>query len=141
MSDRFAPDIGKPRRAGHLCRRLQGPHTVPVTDRQQPAAEAPRIEVEVAVADLTEEQTSNGSSIASTMQQLSISVGVAVAGLTTVFFIPAEFHSNPQEMIRGIHEAFLVLGGLTILSTIVFCGLKSGDGDKVSQQREFHPGG
>ncbi len=92
-------------------------------------------------ADLTEEQTSNGSSIASTMQQLSISVGVAVAGLTTVFFIPAEFHSNPQEMIRGIHEAFLVLGGLTILSTIVFCGLKSGDGDKVSQQREFHPGG
>jgi len=92
-------------------------------------------------ADLTEEQTSNGSSIASTMQQLSISVGVAVAGLTTVFFIPAEFHSNPQEMIRGIHEAFLVLGGLTILSTIVFCGLKSDDGDKVSQKREFHPGG
>jgi len=92
-------------------------------------------------ADLTEGQASNGSSIASTMQQLSISFGVAAAGLTTAFFIPAQLHSNPQEMIRGIHEAFLVLGGLTILSTIVFAGLKSGDGDNVSLQRQFHPGG
>jgi EmrB/QacA subfamily drug resistance transporter len=92
-------------------------------------------------ADLTEAQTSNGSSIASTMQQLSISFGVAAAGLTTAFFIPAQFHSNPQEMIHGIHEALFVLGGLTILSTIVFGGLKSGDGDTVSQQKVFHHDG
>ena len=78
-------------------------------------------------ADITEEQTSNASSIASTMQQMSISFGVAAAGLTTAFFIP----KNPamsSEMIRGIHEAFLVLGGFTILSTIIFHRLKSGDG-------------
>jgi EmrB/QacA subfamily drug resistance transporter len=92
-------------------------------------------------ADLTDAQTSNGSSIASTMQQLSISFGVAAAGLTTAFFIPAQFHSNPEVMIRGIHEAFLVLGGLTIVSTMVFSGLRNGDGDKVSQQKEFHHGG
>jgi hypothetical protein len=66
---------------------------------------------------------------------------VAAAGLTTAFFIPAQFHSNPPMMIHGIHEAFLALGGLTILSTIVFSGLKSGDGDNVSQHKEFHPGG
>jgi EmrB/QacA subfamily drug resistance transporter len=92
-------------------------------------------------ADLTEAQTSNGSTIASTMQQLSISFGVAAAGLTTAFFIPPQSHSNPAEMIRGIHEAFWVLGGLTILSTIVFCGLKSGDGDDVSMHKVLHPGG
>jgi len=34
-------------------------------------------------ADVTEEETSGASSIASTMQQMSISFGVAVAGLTT----------------------------------------------------------
>jgi len=92
-------------------------------------------------ADLTEPQTSNGSTIASTMQQLSVSFGVAAAGLTTVFFIPSELHSNPQVMIRGIHEALYVLGGLTILSTIVFSGLRSGDGDQVSQQKVAHHGG
>jgi len=92
-------------------------------------------------ADLTEAQTSNGSSIASTMQQLSLSFGVAAAGLTTAFFIPARLHSNPAEMIHGIHEAFIALGVLTILSTLVFTGLKSDDGADVSQQKVFHPGG
>ena len=36
-------------------------------------------------ADTTEEETSAASSIASTMQQLSISFGVATAGLATAF--------------------------------------------------------
>ena len=85
-------------------------------------------------ADISEEQTSNASSIASTMQQMSISFGVATAGLATAFFIPDRFHSNPPEMIHGIHQAFLVLGGFTILSTIIFRELKSGDGS-VSQQK------
>jgi len=89
-------------------------------------------------ADVTEEQTSNASSIASTMQQMSISFGVASAGLTTALFIPNRAHSNPVEMIRGVHEAFLVLGGFTILSTFIFHSLKSGDGQNVSQQKVVH---
>ena len=92
-------------------------------------------------ADVTEEQTSSASSIASTMQQMSISFGVASASLATAFFIPDRFHSNAPEMIHGIHQAFLVLGGLTILSTIVFRELKSGDGDNVSQQKILRPPG
>jgi EmrB/QacA subfamily drug resistance transporter len=91
--------------------------------------------------DVSDEDTSNASSIASTMQQLSISFGVAAAGLATAVFIPERFRANPQEMIHGIHEAFLVLGGLTILSTVVFFELRHGDGDKVSQQKVLHPGG
>jgi EmrB/QacA subfamily drug resistance transporter len=86
-------------------------------------------------ADITEEQTSNASSIASTMQQMSISFGVAAAGLATAFFIPDRFRSSPSELIHGIHEAFLVLGGFTILSTAVFRTLKSGDGGNVSQHK------
>ena len=92
-------------------------------------------------ADLTEAQTSNGSSIASTMQQLSMSFGVAAAGLTTALFVPSRAHSSPIQMIHGVHEAFLLLGGLTILSTIVFARLRSGDGDNVSEHNVFHPGG
>jgi EmrB/QacA subfamily drug resistance transporter len=86
-------------------------------------------------ADVTDEQTSSASTIASTMQQMSISFGVATASLATAFFIPDRFHSSPPEMIHGIHQAFLVLGAMTVLSTIVFSELKSGDGDSVSQHK------
>jgi EmrB/QacA subfamily drug resistance transporter len=91
-------------------------------------------------ADITEEQASNASSIASTVQQMSISFGVAVAGLVTVFFIPQNFRSNPAEMIHGIHKAFLILSGMTVVSTIVFSKLKRGDGETVSQQKLPHLG-
>jgi MFS family permease len=91
-------------------------------------------------ADVTEEETSNASSIASTLQQMSISFGVASAGLATTFFIPNRLHSTPSEMIHGIHKAFLVLGGFTILSTVIFGKLKSGDGDNVSQHKVLQAG-
>lgn len=86
-------------------------------------------------ADVNEEQTSSASTIASTLQQMSISFGVASASLVTAFFIPDRFRSNPHEMIHGIHQAFCVLGGLTVLSTIVFRELKSEDGASVSRRR------
>jgi len=91
-------------------------------------------------ADVSEEQASGASSIASTMQQMSISFGVASASLVTAFFLPDRYRSNPTQFIRGIHDAFYVLGGMTILSTIVFRELKKGDGDAVSQAKHLHAG-
>ncbi len=92
-------------------------------------------------ADTTDEQSSAASSIASTMQQMSISFGVATAGLATAFFVPTGGQSGPAEMIHGIHKALVALGILTVLSTVVFNRLKRGDGDAVSKQKELHPGG
>jgi EmrB/QacA subfamily drug resistance transporter len=92
-------------------------------------------------ADTTDEETSSASSIASTMQQMSISFGVAAAGLATAFFVPHTGQSAPTEMIHGIHKALIALGTLTIVTTIVFRSLKPGDGDTVSHQKVFHPGG
>ena len=86
-------------------------------------------------ADISDDQTSSASSIASTMQQMSISFGVAAAGLATAFFIPERARANPGELIRGIHEAFLLLGAFTILSTAVFWRLRAGDGGNVSQHK------
>lgn len=86
-------------------------------------------------ADVSAEDTSNASTIASTVQQMSISFGVATASLVTAFFIPNRFHSNAGEMIQGIHKALLVLGVLTVLSTFIFRNLKSEDGDSVSQHK------
>jgi hypothetical protein len=69
------------------------------------------------------------------MQQMSISFGVASAALVIAFFIPDRLHSDAPEMIHGIHHAFLVLGGVTILSTIIFSELKSTDGETTSQHK------
>jgi EmrB/QacA subfamily drug resistance transporter len=85
-------------------------------------------------ADVTEEETSSASSIASTMQQMAISFGVATAGLATAFFVP-RVRSNPAEMIHGVHQALLVLGVFTVLSTVIFSKLKGDDGQNVSQQK------
>jgi EmrB/QacA subfamily drug resistance transporter len=86
-------------------------------------------------ADVTEKEASGASTIASTAQQLSISFGVAAASLVTACFIPDRLHTNAPEMIHGIHLAFLILGGWTILSTLTFRKLKSDDGDSVSQHK------
>jgi EmrB/QacA subfamily drug resistance transporter len=90
-------------------------------------------------AEISEEQASAASSIASTMQQMSISFGVACASLVTAFFLPDRFRSNPPEFIHGIHRAFFVLGAMTLVSTIVFRELRKGDGDAVSQSKVLHP--
>jgi EmrB/QacA subfamily drug resistance transporter len=86
-------------------------------------------------ADITEEQASSASTIASTMQQMSISFGVATASLTTAFFIPNRFSSNAPEMIHGVHHALLCLGVLTVASAMVFRELRSDDGDDISLRK------
>jgi len=91
-------------------------------------------------ADVNEEQASSASSIASTVQQMAISFGVASASLVTAFFIPDRHSSSGPQFIHGIHRALFVLGGMTILSTIVFRELKEGDGGAVSQEKELHAG-
>jgi hypothetical protein len=71
---------------------------------------------------------------------MSVSFGVAAAGLTTALFIPVSSSSNAGEMIHGLHQAFLVLGGFTVLSTVVFGRLKSGDGENETRQKDLHLG-
>jgi hypothetical protein len=84
-------------------------------------------------ADIGPVDASMASTIGSTTQQMSISFSVAGASLVTALFIPDRFHTDPHEMIHGLHDTFLVLGGLTLLSTIVFWELHGDDGADVSQ--------
>ncbi len=90
----------------------------------------------LAYADVAPEDASMASTIASTMQQMSLSFGVASASLATALFIPDRFRSSPGELLHGIHKALLVLGAMTVVSAAVFRELKPGDGDNVSQHGE-----
>jgi hypothetical protein len=91
-------------------------------------------------ADIVDDQASHANSIASTIQQMSISFGVAIAGLATAFFLPANATSNPPVFIRGIHKAFIALGAFTALSSLIFTRLRRGDGESVSQHKTLHAG-
>ena len=91
-------------------------------------------------ADVTADQTSNASSIASTFQQMSISFGVAAAGLTTALFVAGRFSAQSAPMIAGLHRAFILLGVFTLISTAIFLRLKKDDGAAVSHSRDVHLG-
>jgi EmrB/QacA subfamily drug resistance transporter len=84
-------------------------------------------------ADVSPAAASDASTIASTGQQLSISFAVATASLVTALFVPDRFHTAPGDLLHGIHEGLVVLGCATLLSTLVFRGLRRDDGSAVSQ--------
>ncbi len=89
----------------------------------------------LAYADVAPEDTSMASTIASTMQQMSMSFGVATAAIVTALFVPDRHSSTAAEMIHGIHLSLLVLGGLTVLSALIFAGLHGDDGEAISQHK------
>jgi len=95
----------------------------------------------LAYADVNEGEASGASTIASTVQQLAVSFGVAAASLAAALFIPDRMHATAPQMIHGIHLAMLLLGALTIGSTIVFTELRRGDGDAVSRHKAELPSG
>ena len=95
----------------------------------------------LAYADVNEREASGASTIASTVQQLAVSFGVATASFAANLFIPDRLHATAPQMIHGIHLALWGLGALTIASTAVFYELKSSDGDAVSRHKAEIPTG
>lgn len=83
-------------------------------------------------ADIGERDASMAATMASTLQQMSMSFGVATASLLAAWLIPVNTGIAATDLVAGIHKAFLVLGLLTIISTLVFRGLRRDDGASVS---------
>jgi EmrB/QacA subfamily drug resistance transporter len=81
----------------------------------------------MAYVDTPDSQASSATSIANTAQQMSISFGVAMAALIAALFLPAHARANPDQMIAGLHHAFWVMGGFTVVSTMLFLRLKPSD--------------
>jgi hypothetical protein len=90
-------------------------------------------------ADVPDKDAGGASTIASTSQQLSVSFAVALASLAASFFVPPALRSDPPALIGGIHKAFLLLGALTIVSSLVFVRLRPDDGNVVSRRKVVMP--
>ena len=86
-------------------------------------------------ADVTAQQTSAASTIASAGQQMSISFGVAGASLIAAMFVPESLRSEPAALIHGVHQAFIVLGVMTMASSLLFMALRKDDGGAISRHK------
>jgi len=86
-------------------------------------------------ADATAQETSAASTIASTGQQMSVSFGIAGASLIASVFVPADLRGDPTALIHGVHQAFIVLGVMTMASSVVFLQLRRDDGGTVSRHK------
>jgi EmrB/QacA subfamily drug resistance transporter len=86
-------------------------------------------------ADVNARQTSAASTIASTGQQMSISFGVASASLIAALFVPVSLRSEPTALIHGVHQAFIILGLMTMASSVIFMTLEKNDGGAISGRR------
>jgi EmrB/QacA subfamily drug resistance transporter len=86
-------------------------------------------------AEVDDREASKANSIASTSQQLSTSFAVAVVSLVTAWYLGSFGQTNPAHVIAALHNTYLTMGALTILSAMTFLGLHGNDGDNVSNRR------
>lgn len=87
----------------------------------------------IAYADVEGRDTSMASTIASSMQQLSMSFGLACGSLVTGWYLGGLPQSDKAALTGALHHAFLTLAVLTVLSSLTFWTLRKGDGDSMSK--------
>ena len=86
----------------------------------------------MAYADVSESDSAMASALASTMQQMSMSFGLACASLVTAMYLAHLPQSNALFVTSALHRAFLTLAVVTCVSSLSFWGLRPRDGVNVS---------
>ncbi len=87
----------------------------------------------MAYADIEPPDSSMASTIASSMQQMSMSFGLACGLLIAGWYLSDLPQTDRAAVTAALHHAFLTMGGLTILSSLSFWSLRPGDGESVSR--------
>jgi EmrB/QacA subfamily drug resistance transporter len=89
----------------------------------------------IAYADVDSSNSSMASTMASSMQQLSMSFGLAAGSLVTGWFLGDLPQSNRAALTSALHYAFITLAVLTVLSAFTFRTLRKTDGETISQAK------
>ena len=87
----------------------------------------------MAYADIGTADSSMASTIASSMQQMSMSFGLACGSLVTAWYLGSLPQSDQAAVTGALHHAFLTLGGVTAISSWSFWTLRVHDGESVSK--------
>jgi EmrB/QacA subfamily drug resistance transporter len=93
----------------------------------------------MAYADVKTEDSSMASTIASSLQQMSMSFGLACGSIVTAWYLGDLPQTDRVAVISALHHAFMTLGALTILSSLSFWTLRVHDGESVSRGEEPLP--
>lgn len=83
--------------------------------------------------DLIDSNRSQGTSIASAIQQLSMSFGIAIAAIALRYFMGTNV-DDFEIQTHVFHEAFFTAGLITLLTLAVFYFLDQNDGTEASQR-------
>jgi EmrB/QacA subfamily drug resistance transporter len=87
----------------------------------------------MAYSDVEPADTSMASTIASSLQQLSMSFGLACGSLVAGWYLGDLPQTDRLAVTSALHHAFVTLGVVTVLSSLSFWTLRAGDGDSVSR--------
>jgi EmrB/QacA subfamily drug resistance transporter len=87
----------------------------------------------MAYADIAGSDSSMASTLASSLQQLSMSFGLACGSLVAGWYLGGLPQTDQQAVTSALHHAFVTLGVVTALSSLSFWTLRQGDGDSVSR--------
>jgi MFS family permease len=87
----------------------------------------------MAFADIDVPDSSMASTISSSMQQMSMSFGLACGSLIAGWYLGDLPQTDHMAVTTALHYAFLTLGAFTILSSLSFWSLRPRDGESVSR--------
>jgi EmrB/QacA subfamily drug resistance transporter len=90
----------------------------------------------MAYADIEPAESSMATSIASTLQQLSLSFGLACSSLIAGWYLGNAPQTQQVAVTTALDYTFLTVGILTTLSSLSFWTLRVGDGDNVSRGKQ-----
>jgi EmrB/QacA subfamily drug resistance transporter len=89
----------------------------------------------LAYANVTEHELSAATSIMSTIQQLSQSLGVAFAAILVSVF--SSSFPTSTTMVKTLHHSFFAIGIVTLLSISIFIKLKPNDGQELIKRPQL----
>ncbi len=90
----------------------------------------------ISLADLDNETSSEGNSLLSVTQQLAISLGISLSAMFLMIFQNSDVGIS-GDGIAVFRYTFLVMGLLTVLSSLIFLQLSNTSGANLSGKREY----
>lgn len=88
----------------------------------------------MAYADIDTTDSSMASTIASSLQQMSMSFGLACGTLVTAWYLGGLPQTDRIAVTAALHHAFLTLGAFTLLSSLTFWTLRPSDGENMNRR-------
>jgi EmrB/QacA subfamily drug resistance transporter len=90
----------------------------------------------LAFADVDARSSSMANTIASTMQQMSMSFGLACGSLLTGWYLGGLPQTDQIAVTNALHAAFITLGIATIVASLAFWTLHAEDGHALTAKNE-----